>query len=162
MTPFQEYAHGRWVADFPQWAHLREDLDSAGEPFDESNPIPRHIRYQIPSPANPNNILWVVFTPDDIVVKFAVPGSHEHYDPCHYGGPDFNGDRSECWSEAYEDAIHEYVLPVIEDRMFALHYGANSILVSSVEEFLRLNQIERCQCESWSSPIREFHGARFG
>lgn len=156
MTPFQAYAHARWLTDFPQWAYLREDLDGGGGPFDVSKPDALHVRYQIQSPANPDNILWVVFTPDDVMIKYAVPGSHEHYDPDHYGSPDFVGDRSEFWPLAYEDAICEYVLPVVEDRMFVLHYGKHSALVSSVEEFLRSNQLNCCQYESWSCPAKEF------
>lgn len=162
MTPFQEYAHARWIADFPQWAYLREDIDGVGEPFDVNKSDRLEIRYQIPSPANAENIMWVVFAPFDVIVKFAVPGSHEHYDPDFYGGPDFDGDRSEFWPQAYEDAISEYVRAVIEGRMYVLHYDNNSVLVSSVEEFLRLNQLESCQYESWSCPTKEFKVTELG
>ena len=155
MTPFQAYAHARWVTDFPQWACLREDLDAHGAPFDSIKSDSLQVRYQVPSPANPDNILWVVFTPDDIVVKYAVPGSHEHYDPDFYGGPHFDGDRSVFWPQAYEDAISEYVLPVIQDRMFTLNYGRHSALVCNVEEFLQSNRLRSCQYASWSCPAKE-------
>ncbi len=156
MTPFQHYIHSRWITEFPERSHLREELDDAGEPCVPGTGQPVHVRYQLPSPANPDNVLCVVFTPDDIMIKFVVPGSHEHYDPDLYGGVDFDGDRMDLWSDAYDDALREYIRPVIEDRMFVVYYGKRSALVVDVEKFLSLNQIESCHYESWSHHAKAF------
>lgn len=156
MTPFQRYAHARWTNEFPEWSNFREDIDGVGDSFDPMGDQLLHVRYLLPSPANPRNLLCVVFTPWDITTMFAVRGSHEHYDPDLYGGPDFQGDRSEFWPDAYDDAIAEYIRPVIEDRMFAVYYGEEAALVADVAEFMVLNRIEQCQYESWSRPSQSY------
>ncbi|MEZ6058464.1 MAG: hypothetical protein R3C01_17320 [Planctomycetaceae bacterium] len=135
---------------------MREEINVEGLPITQNIPAQFSIRYQIPSPANRCNILFVVFTPDDITVKFAVPGSHEHLDPDLYGGPQFDGDRSEFWAQTYGDALDEYVRPVIEDRMLAVYHDGRSSLVCDVKQFLKNNQLAYCRYESWSFPIQEF------
>ncbi|WP_166831039.1 hypothetical protein [Thalassoroseus pseudoceratinae] len=152
MTPFQEYAHTRWLHDFPHWSDLREDLSPNGEPVDPSEDSIFEVRYIIPSPANINNWLYVVFTADDIIVKFAVPGSHEHYDPGLYGSQDGKITESERWNDAYTDAMNEYIRPVTNDELFIVSYGCESVLVSDVKVFLERNGISKCQYESWSKP----------
>jgi hypothetical protein len=154
MASFQQYSHARWEEDFPQWSSLREDICAKGEPFDSNESSPLCIRYRIPSPANPENILWVVFSPEDIIVKYAVKGSHEHFGPDDDFDPSVDSECVEFWSNAYEDAISEFVRPVIEDQRLIVRYEDQSVLVRNVEEFLQLNQIPTCHYESWTHPPR--------
>lgn len=147
MTPFQQYTHERWTHDFPQWACLREDLEIDG------NVDSIEIRYMIPSPANPNNILYVVFTRNDLIVKFAVQGSHEHYDPDLYCSTDTEMSETEKWDVAYSDAINEYVLPVIQDKLFVVWYIDGAVLTSNVSDFVNINGIDEYKYESWTSAL---------
>lgn len=144
MTPFQQYAHDRWRRNFPEWSRWREDFEVEGEP-DRIN-----ILYDIPSPANEANRLYVMFLHDEIMVKFAVPDSHEHYDPDLYLLAPANTSESEAWDQAYADALTEYIRPVLEDRMVAVRYDNRSALTSDVEQFATMNKILACRCESWT------------
>ncbi len=156
MTPFQEYAHNRWRHGFPEWEHLREDLNLSGEPFDSNVDSGLEVRYVIPSPANPDNCLYVVFAPDEIIVKFAVQGSHEHYDPDIYGMDDDEITELDRWNESYNDAMNEYVYPVLNDQLVVVMSGVDSWLVSDVARFLELNQMQQRETESWSKSRVEF------
>ena len=145
MTPFQQYAHERWTREFPQWTHRREDLDAGGE----CGVI--EIRYVIPSPTNSDNLLYVLFTPHDITVKFAILGAHEHYDPDFYDHTDGEMAEAERWNEAYSDAINEYVLPVVQNRLFALQYANGEALTHDVYRFAEINGIINYHWETWSA-----------
>lgn len=144
--PFQQYAHSRWLQDFPQWAGLREDHGV-------------DICYSIASPANPLHILWVVFTPDEILIKFAVPGSHEHYDPDDYLFHNQDLSESVAWDSTYQNAIEEYVQPVLEDRMVIVNHGNHQTITCDVEEFAKLNKLSSFHYESWSRPAVAFSAA---
>lgn len=129
--------------DFPQWAGLRVDLGDG---------VHATQRYVIPSPANPTNVLCLLFTPHDITVMFAVTQSHEHYDPDLYGTVEDPkaGTADEPWHDAYSNTFNEFVIPVIQNRLVVVHYDRGAVVTHDVQAFVDLNAITQYTCETWS------------
>ena len=124
----------------PEWAKYLEDF------IDENT---RELVYTISSPANPDNKLYIVITRDDITVKFAVQGSHEHYDINCVGG----GSEEERFEETFNWAFEEYINPVLENKLVAVwHEGfMGGTLTADPEKFLKMNpKITAKKIESWS------------
>ena len=59
---------------------------------------------KIKSPNNPDNILHIAGEKNEVLVKFAVQGSNEHYD-------------CETASEAFMKAKQDYIDPVLKNKM---------------------------------------------
>ena len=138
LTRFQEYAKNRLERIHPEWKNYLEDC------IDENI---RELVYIINSPANPDNKLYIVITCDDITVKFAVQGSHEHYDIyC-------EGSEAERFEKAFNWAFEKYINPVLENKLVAVwHEGfMGGTLTSDPEGFLKMNpKITAKKIESWS------------
>ena len=137
QTEFQRYVLTRLTEIFPTWSEFiteyREDWGV-------------ETVYKVPSPANPENNLYISIRPDEIMVKFAVQGSHEHYD-LDYGVGDTDEERYE---DTLNDAMSEYITPVLENRLVAVWFGDHrGNLVSDADDFVQLNNITNYRTETW-------------
>ena len=139
LTPFQVYLRNKIAVVHPGWTESLQELE------DEHGGT--ELIYQIPSPRNPNNHLYVSLREDEILVKFAVPGSHVHYDLEETEGLTSGARFDELWNWA----ATEYIRPVLENRLVAVWYGdSEGALVENVSRFVRMNGIGSYTTESWS------------
>lgn len=139
-SPFLKYSLQRMARQFPEWSSFLREFPEEGS-----------WAYQIPSPNNVENILYISLCKEQLIIKFAVRGSHEHYALSDADGDTDDEKFEAVWSLAWE----EYLGPVLENRLVIVwhEHGLGGSLTFKPEQYvahLRNRGVTDYRIETWS------------